>query len=137
MTSKLISIFEERDVADAEAMMKENKIRHLPVMNSAHELLGILSVRDVAKVRDKKSSIKSVMSPVVKVVKKSTNIKSVIEMMLKHKISSVLVASNEDIVGIVTTDDLLQLLSQVLDESESLEDMDVGSFFDESWKSFT
>lgn len=137
MTANLISISEERDIDTAEGLMKINKIRHLPVVNGNNELSGILSAKDVAKVKDKNQPIKTIMTTPVRVVKKNANVKSVIELMLRNKISSVLVASDEDIVGIVTTDDLLRLLSQVLSDSEDLDNVDVGSFFDESWRSYT
>ena len=135
MSSNLISISEDRDIDTAEGLMKINKIRHLPVVNSNNELSGILSVKDIAKAKDRKKPIRSIMTTPVRVVNKSANVKSVIEIMLKHKICSILVANEEDIVGIVTTDDLLQLLSDVIDDSESLENMEVTSFFDDSWTS--
>ncbi|WP_051056748.1 HPP family protein [Pseudobdellovibrio exovorus] len=136
MSSNLVSISEERDIDTAESLMKVNRIRHLPVVNQNNELSGILSAKDVVKVKDKKQAIKSVMTAPVKVVRKDSNIKSVIELMLRNKISSILVADSEDIVGIVTTDDLLRLLTQVLTDSDDLENTDIGSFFDESWKSY-
>lgn len=137
MSSNLISISEERDIGTAESLMKINKIRHLPVVNSENELSGILSAKDVAKVRDKSDPIKNIMTTPVRVVKKNANIRSVIDLMLRNKISSILVANNDDIVGIVTTDDLLKLLSQVLNDNEDFDNVDVGSFFDESWRSYT
>ena len=136
MSANLVSISEERDIDTAEGLMKINKIRHLPVVNGNNELAGIISSKDVARVKDKKQPIKTIMTSPVRVVKQKANIKSVIEMMLKNKISSILVASDEDIVGIITTDDLLKLLSQVLSDTDDLENVDIGSFFDESWKSF-
>ena len=136
MSGGLISISEERDIITAESIMKVNKIRHLPVVNSENELSGILSAKDVAKVKDKTKSIKSAMSAPVRTVKKNANIKSVIQIMLKHKISAVLVANDDDIVGIVTTDDLLKLLHEVLDDNENLESVEMLSIFDDEWTSY-
>ena len=135
MSSNLISISEDRDIETADGLMKVNKIRHLPVVNANNELSGIISTKDVAGALDRRKPIKSIMTSPVRIVKKSANVKSVIEIMLKHKICSVLVANEEDVVGIVTTDDLLKLLSKVIEDSESLENMDVSTFFDESWTS--
>ena len=56
-------------------------------------------------------------------------------LMLKNKISSLLVANEKNVVGIVTTDDLLKLLSQVLEDKDDLDSFDVGSFFDDAWTS--
>lgn len=134
MSSRLISISEDRDVEMAESLMKINKIRHLPVVNFKDELSGIISAKDIAQVKDKKKPVKSVMTAQVRIVKKTDSVKSVIELMLRYKISSALVTNEEDIVGIVTTDDLLNLLSKVIDDNENIEKMDVvSSFFDESW----
>lgn len=135
MSSNLISISEDRDIETAVGLMKVNKIRHLPVVNSNNELSGIISTKDVAAASDKRKPIKSIMTSPVRIVKKSANVKTVIEIMLKHKICSVLVANEEDVVGIVTTDDLLKLLADVIDDSDRLENLDVSSFFDESWSS--
>ena len=135
MSSNLVSISEDRDIETADGLMKVNKIRHLPVVNANNELSGIISTKDVAAAPDRRKPIKSIMTTPVRIVKKGANVKSVIEIMLKHKICSVLVASEEDIVGIVTTDDLLKLLSQVIEDSERLENIDVSTFFDDTWSS--
>ena len=83
MSSNLISISEDRDIDTADGLMKINKIRHLPVVNANNELSGILSVKDIARAKDKKKPIKSVMTTPVRVVKKTANVKTVIELMLK------------------------------------------------------
>ena len=133
MTGKLISVLEDHDIITGESLMRTYKIRHLPVVNTDNELSGILSIRDVIKAKDKTNSVKSVMTTPVRTVKKTANIKAVIEIMLKYKISAVLVADQTDIVGIVTTDDLLKLLHQVLEDSENLESLEIASLFDEDW----
>ena len=135
MSSNLISISEDRDIETADGLMKVNKIRHLPVVNANNELSGIISTKDVAAAPDRRKPIKSIMTSPVRIVKKGENVKSVIEIMLKQKINSVLVANEEDVVGIVTTDDLLKLLSQVIEDSERLENIDVSTFFDDTWSS--
>ena len=135
MSGEIISILENHSVDAAEGLMKANRIRHLPVVNEANELSGILSIKDFCKVRDKKERVKNIMTTPVRVVAKNANIKSVIETMLINKISSILVSNGGNIVGIVTTEDLLKLLSQVLEDGDDLESFDVGSFFDDSWSS--
>lgn len=135
MSSNVISIPENLTIQSAEALMKTKNIRHLPVVNSLNELSGIISVHDFGKSPDKSESVKTVMSTKVKMVTRSTDIKSVILCMLKNKISSLLVANNDNIVGIVTSHDLLKLLIEILEENDDLEKMEIGSFFDESWSS--
>lgn len=133
MSSNLVSISEDRDVATAAALMKMNRIRHLPVVNINNELSGILSTKDLAKAKSSKEKIKNFMTSPVQIVKKSTNIKTVIEHMLKLKISSILVEEEESIVGIVTTDDLIKLLGQLIDADDDLRNLEVSKFFEDSW----
>ena len=120
MSSNLIAIAEDKTIAAAEALMKMNNIRHLPVVDSLNELSGIISVNDTAKAKNKKEKVKTIMTSRVRVVKKTANIKTIIEQMLKFKISSMVVASESDVVGIVTTDDLIKLLYTLLDEDENM-----------------
>jgi CBS domain-containing protein len=133
MTSNLITVEENKSIEVAESLMKLYNIRHLPVVDIENELLGILSAKDVAAAENKTKAVKSVMSPRVRIIKQNSNIKKIIEYMLKFKISSMLVANNNELVGIVTTDDLLQLLYELLDEGEHVNSSEVPNLLDENW----
>ena len=135
MSADVISILEDKSVDTAQDLMTANRIRHLPVVNKANELAGIVSVKDFGKARNKSDCVKNIMTTPVQVVPKSTNIKSVIETMLGNKINSLLVANERNVIGIVTTEDLLKLLSHLLDDKDDLEMFEIGSFFDDSWSS--
>lgn len=133
MSQNLISIEENQKVEMAETLMRVNSIRHLPVVDELNELSGIISATDVANAHDKKISVKSVMSPRVRIIKQNSNIKKIIEQMLRFKISSMLVASGDELVGIVTTDDLLQLLYELLDEDEHVQASEVPNLIENDW----
>jgi len=133
MSANLISISEDKDVNEAEALMKINRIRHLPVVDSFNELSGIITATDVAKTLNKKNKIKIVMSPRVRIIKLNSNIKKIISQMLKFKISSMLVANEDDLVGIVTTDDLIQLLYELIDDDEHLPKLEVSTLLENEW----
>lgn len=133
MSTQLISISEDRDVSEAESLMKINKIRHLPVVDSFNELSGIITSTDVAKAVSKKNKIKDVMSPRVRIIKQDASVKKVIAQMLKFKISSMLVAHEEDLVGIVTTDDLIQLLYELVDDDDHLTKLEVSTLLENEW----
>lgn len=133
MSSNLISIEETQNIEMAEALMRVNSIRHLPVVDEHNELSGIISATDVANAHDKKASIRSVMSQRVRIIKQNSNIKKIIEQMLRFKISSMLVADDDELVGIVTTDDLLQLLYELLDEDEHVQASEVPNLLENDW----
>lgn len=133
MSSQLISISENEDVLYAENLMSKNKIRHLPVVDTYNELSGIVSATDLAKSPNKKYKIKDIMNPKVRIIKENASVTKIITQMLKFKISSMLVSHNEDLVGIVTTDDLIQLLYELIDENENLNKLEVSTLVESEW----
>ena len=48
MSHDIVSCFEDQDVNEAVRLMKERQIRRLPVINRANELVGIVSLADLA-----------------------------------------------------------------------------------------
>ena len=48
MTPKVIYCSEDQDIAEAAKLMKENRIRRLPVLNRDKRLVGIVSLGDLA-----------------------------------------------------------------------------------------
>lgn len=48
MSKTLVSISPEQDLAEAEHLMQANQLRRLPVINSKKQLVGILSLNDIA-----------------------------------------------------------------------------------------
>ena len=48
MTPDIISCYEDQDVREAARLMKEKQIRRLPVMSRANQLVGIVSLGDLA-----------------------------------------------------------------------------------------
>lgn len=50
MSTTLITIDKDQSLADALKLLRKNKISRLPVFNNK-ELVGIISERDIAKVR--------------------------------------------------------------------------------------
>jgi len=48
MSNTLVYCFEDQDTSEAAALMAENKVRRLPVLNSAKRLVGVVSIGDLA-----------------------------------------------------------------------------------------
>jgi acetoin utilization protein AcuB len=47
MTRKVITVDQEACILDAQELMAENKIRHLPIIDNNQQLLGIVTDRDI------------------------------------------------------------------------------------------
>ncbi|MGZ3796808.1 MAG: CBS domain-containing protein [Pseudobdellovibrionaceae bacterium] len=121
MTKKLITVSMGSSLFEAYALMNANRIRHLPVVDSMEDIVGILSHRDLNVIPDFKNiPVEWMMSSPVEYVDQNTSLRKTIFLMLQKKISCLLIADEEEnAIGIVTTDDLLWHLAHLLeDETE-------------------
>ncbi len=98
-----------------------NKIRHLPVKDESGKIVGVISQRELsAHSANDDQTVESIMNTSVECVNENVALKAVINKMLQQKISCVLV-TNESAkpIGIVTTDDLLAFLANLLTDNEN------------------
>lgn len=118
MTQKLATIGMGKTLGDARQLMVEKCVRHLPVVDAMDDIVGMLSFRDL-DAYDKFANVpvEIIMRAPVVYVDQNTPLKQAMIKMLELKISSLLVAdSNEDCVGIVTTDDFLWRFVDLLED---------------------
>lgn len=120
MTKKLITVSSETSLLNTINLMSERRIRHMPVVDEFSKIVGIVSQRDLnmslpAILDTSKAPIKLFMNSPVQYIEQSTPIRKVIFKMLEDKISCVIVGNDQnDAVGIITTDDLLWHLAEML-----------------------
>jgi acetoin utilization protein AcuB len=121
MKDKLIVSNKSMKICDALDLMKEKRIRHLPIVNSNNELQGIVSDRDL---RDASPSIfedeehkEFVNLPVSKVMIDDVItaypmdfVEEAALIMVENKISCLPVEEDNALVGIITETDLLNTL---------------------------
>jgi CBS domain-containing protein len=146
MSKKLIVVSEDASLDAAYSLMKRHDIRHLPVVNDDGGVIGILSDRDLQRALkshvsgigltrwescefDSSLIVSDYMTWPVKSVDLSAPLKSVVEMMIGEKISSILVSSSSGVVGIVTTIDLLRFLVELLGDDEKSWKMSLENVF--------
>jgi acetoin utilization protein AcuB len=118
----LVSAPADLTIAAAAQTMASHGIRHLPVCDGQHRLVGMVSDRDVrlAGFRDPghpdaaviypDAPISQIMSRDVQVAAPSTTAAAAARRMLEHRIGSLVVVSEGRPVGILSTRDLLKLL---------------------------
>jgi acetoin utilization protein AcuB len=124
MTTKITTIPSGSTLAEAHNIMRDKRIRHLPVVESDGGVIGILSQRDINAVPDSKSIIVDwMMSTPVRYIASVSSIKQAVFKMLENKISCLLVVNEDDesVEGIVTTDDMLWYLVENIDENDKSE----------------
>jgi IMP dehydrogenase len=106
-----ITTNEEANVADALALMKENKIGGIPVVDKENKLLGIVTNRDLRFQKDPNVSVKQVMtSKDIVTAKVGTNLKQAEEILQEFKIEKLpVVDDNNKLIGLITYRDIIKL----------------------------
>jgi acetoin utilization protein AcuB len=103
-------------LSKAEARMKDGGFRRLPVVHEGM-LVGIVTDRDLRQYQGVSDKIRvhSVMTHPVRTVAPSDKIETAARLMLQHRIGGLPVVQDGEVLGIVTTGDLLRLLIEVLE----------------------
>lgn len=120
MTATPHTIGHDQTLDKGHVMMREYKIRHLPVLN-AGKIYGILSDRDLALVESLKDvnpadvTVEEACSRDPYMVKPDAKLNEVCEEMARHKYGSVLVVDNQKLVGIFTWVDALNAFADLLE----------------------
>jgi acetoin utilization protein AcuB len=140
MTKKVLTIKAMTPIQVAYEDMKEHSIRHMPVVDTAGKLVGILSDRDVLKAANIRMineieqemtfnphhTVEDFLSWPVQTVSEKAHVEDLAKMMIEQKVSAFVInGPNHYIKGIVTTDDLLQYLIELLRTSDSIKKVPV------------
>lgn len=125
MTKNIIAVNRTDDLETAEKLFKQHHIRHIPVV-SGDVIIGMLSYTDLLRIsfadtlnEDETEvetvvynmfSIDQVMTKNVVTINSETTIKDVAELLAKNEFHALPVVNNGQLVGIVTTTDLINFL---------------------------
>jgi CBS domain-containing membrane protein len=111
MSTALIVVHDSDTIGVADAQMKLGSIRHVPVVDSKQNLVGILSAGDVllALARGKKTvKVGETMTRDPVTVTADTPLHEAIELLLEHRFGSLPVLGTDGhLMGIVTETDFL------------------------------
>ena len=136
MSTQLVTLAEDETISLAEQLMQAIRIRHLPVLAPGDRLVGLVSDRDlmraaassIARLTEeddrafKRSiSVGEIMTRDVYVVTPETTVLEASKQMRARKIGCLPVVEDDDLVGLVTETDLIDVLIAALDTSGSRE----------------
>ncbi len=113
MTPFPYSIQARASVSEASSLMAEHGIRHLPVQED-HELVGMVTQRDLDRAVDPDASVRDLMSPEVFVVEMDAPLDQVLLHLSSHQLGCALVTKDERLAGIFTSTDVCELLGEKL-----------------------
>lgn len=121
MSKSIICVRWKHSVEQAWNLMSSQKIRHLPVIDDEGAIVGVLSERDILRAMDQKFSaftkdslVADYMNWPVITVDQSDSLTEVLEVMIQKKISSLIVTKDEIPTGIITSEDMLRILRELL-----------------------
>jgi CBS domain-containing membrane protein len=112
MTSQLRCLKETNSLADAMAAMQELFIRHIPVVDEAKRLAGLVTQRDLLSLEHKKdpsTPLREIMCSDVTTVHPTTSLRAAAETMIYNKYGCLPVVEDGRLVGIITETDFLKL----------------------------
>ncbi len=112
MTSQLRCLRETDSLADAMAAMQELFIRHVPVVDEAGGLVGLVTQRDVLAMEHRKEPVtllRDVMRTDLVTVTPDTPLRAAAETMIYNKFGCLPVVREGELVGIITETDFLKL----------------------------
>jgi len=118
MTPSPHTIGRDQTLARAATVMREHRIRHLPVLVGGH-LVGILTERDVALVEtlhgvdSTREVVESAMSQDCYAVSPEEPLAKVAAQMAHHKYGSAVVTEQGKVVGVLTTVDVCRAFADV------------------------
>jgi len=128
MSTDLITLNLNDQLEDAKKIFKENTIRHIPIVKNK-EIIGMLSYADILKVsfpdlsNDEKSietyvydmfTIEQVMTKNLYLVSADSTVKDIVELLTTKEFHALPVVQDGELVGIVTTRDLMSFLLTLL-----------------------
>jgi acetoin utilization protein AcuB len=120
MTPSPHTIARNRSLSAASRAMRENQIRHLPVLDGGR-IVGVVSERDILLVEALPGvnptdvRVEEAMVQDVFTVAPDTPLGEAIEQMIDRKLGSAIVCEGERVLGVFTTIDALKALHRLLE----------------------
>lgn len=117
MTKEVITVNEKTPLTDVTKLFGEGRVRGVPVVNDAGELVGMISKTDILRKANNlgawsPNAVGQIMTKPVVTVSPTESLQQVCELMLGRRIHRVVVAEGNQILGIITTMDILTVVAR-------------------------
>ena len=124
MTTDLFTVTENELIDLVANVMDWQHIRHVPVEDSQHRLVGLVSHRSLLRVlgrgmlegRNKTLPVSEIMQRDILTVDPEDSTRKAIDLMRSHRIACLPVVKDDRLVGIVTERDFLELAASILED---------------------
>lgn len=134
MSHPVITVSPNTPMQEAHKLMRDEKIRRLPVVNERGKMIGIISESDLLHASPSdatslsvwemnymlsKVTVEKIMTREVITTQKDTPLEEAARKMVDNKIGGLPVVINEELVGIITETDLFKVFLEMLGARES------------------
>ena len=114
-----VTIRDDSDYKSAFAIMEENNIHHLPVVNGEEEVVGVVSLRDLQlaarRFVESPVEISEVMHTPVLTAQSNDTLASAVKLMTENRFGCLpILDDNNHVMGMLTETDLFRVLSDHL-----------------------
>jgi acetoin utilization protein AcuB len=128
MSKYPLTIGPEESLSDAHKYMRDQKVRHLPVVKSDDKMIGLIAEDDLLKAEPSSATslsvweihyllmevkVKSVMVKNIITTTEDTPIEEAAHLMLDHKIGCLPVIRDDKLVGIITESDIFRTFMEL------------------------
>ena len=110
MAKRVIAAAPHHTVEHVRGMMERNRIHAIPIVGTNGEPVGIVTTADLTRRVKDQSPVSRIMSKDVTVVPAYNDASTAARIMRRHKIHHVVVTHEKNVVGIISSFDLLKLV---------------------------
>jgi CBS domain-containing protein len=110
MSKSVVTAQPHQTVAAIKEKMNKHKLRSIPVVNSDNEPVGVVSASDIVVVEKAGLPISHIMTEKVYTVPAYDDVSVAARIMRNHKIHHLIVTDNKELIGIISSFDLLKLV---------------------------
>jgi CBS domain-containing protein len=110
MVKNVITAGPHRRLEEVASIMTEKKIHSLPIVDGDGEVIGIVTTSDLAKGHSPDTKVKNILGDHVYCVPAYNDVHVVARIMRNHNIHHVVVQHDKEVVGIISSFDLLKLV---------------------------
>ncbi|MBT5231490.1 MAG: CBS domain-containing protein [Methylococcales bacterium] len=141
MTTDVFTLYQSDNLFEARQLMEKEKIRHLPILNSADQFVGLITNRDILAAAvsvladmterekiDIESSIQiqDIMSKDIFVANENVEIMEASQHLVDHKHGCLpVVNGTKNLVGIITETDFVRLAANLLEQMSLQEPLEI------------
>jgi len=122
MSTQLFTVHEDELLEMVAFLMHRKQIRHVPVEDDQHGLVGLVSYRSILKMVSQMDGVDRMAHPVSEImdtnpltVSPETSTQDAIDIMRTHRVSCLPVVKNNKLVGLVRETDFMPIAYQLLE----------------------